>query len=245
MGEHEQARAGLGVTLLFALVYPTLIAWAYFVALATDAGGQSLAQQLTYGVGKAVQFILPVFCWWVFERRLPRPKAPTAAGLALGLAFGLSVAAAMLALYHLALRDVFLNSATPEKIRQKLEQFNLNSPGRYLAMAVFISALHSLAEEYYWRWFVFGGLRRFVPLRVAIAVSSAAFMGHHVIVLAVYFPGQFWPVVLPFSLCIAVGGAVWCWLYHRTGSIYATWLSHLLVDAAIMAVGYDLLFGAA
>jgi membrane protease YdiL (CAAX protease family) len=39
-----------------------------------------------------------------------------------------------------------------------------------------------------------------------------------------------------------VGGMVWAWLYWRTGSIYAPWLSHLLIDAAIFTAGYDLLF---
>ena len=41
---------------------------------------------------------------------------------------------------------------------------------------------------------------------------------------------------------VATGGAVWAWLYERTGSLWAAWLSHLLVDTAIMAVGYDLVF---
>jgi len=47
---------------------------------------------------------------------------------------------------------------------------------------------------------------------------------------------------LPFSLCIAVGGMVWAWLYHRTHTIYSSWISHLVIDAAIMVVGYDLVF---
>jgi membrane protease YdiL (CAAX protease family) len=99
-----------------------------------------------------------------------------------------------------------------------------------------------LLEEYYWRWFVFGWLRRQTPLLVAQLLSSLAFMAHHVVILAVFFPGRFWTAAVPFSLCIAGGGFVWAWIYERSGSIYAPWLSHLLIDAAIMAVGYDLLF---
>jgi membrane protease YdiL (CAAX protease family) len=48
--------------------------------------------------------------------------------------------------------------------------------------------------------------------------------------------------VLPFSLCVAFGGAAWAWIYHRSGSIYSVWLSHLLVDAAILVIGYDMVF---
>src|SRR5262249_47344598 len=87
----------------------------------------------------------------------------------------------------------------------------------------------------------FGRLQRVLPLIAAIVTSSLGFMAHHVVVLSVYFPGQFLTAVMPFSLGVAVGGAVWAWLYHHTNSLAATWLSHVLVDAAIMAVGYDLL----
>ena len=45
------------------------------------------------------------------------------------------------------------------------------------------------------------------------------------------------------ACALLVGGAVWAWVYHRTRSLAATWLSHALVDAAILMVGYDLLFG--
>ena len=41
---------------------------------------------------------------------------------------------------------------------------------------------------------------------------------------------------------VAVGGAFWAWLFQRTGSLVAVWWSHVLIDAALMAIGYDLLF---
>jgi len=74
---------------------------------------------------------------------------------------------------------------------------------------------------------------------VAVAVSSLGFMAHHVIVLATYF-GLASPVTWIFSLGIAAGGAFWAWLYHRSGSLLGPWLSHLLVDAAIFAAGYEI-----
>jgi membrane protease YdiL (CAAX protease family) len=69
-------------------------------------------------------------------------------------------------------------------------------------------------------------------------------MGHHVVILGGFFPGHFWEIVLPFSLAIAVGGVVWAWMYERSGSLLGPWLSHLIVDVALMAVGYRLAFGA-
>ena len=64
-----------------------------------------------------------------------------------------------------------------------MAEFGMGTPARYVALAAFLAVAHSLLEEYYWRWFVYGRLRRYVPMAVAMAVSGLAFMGHHVIVL--------------------------------------------------------------
>jgi membrane protease YdiL (CAAX protease family) len=106
-------------------------------------------------------------------------------------------------------------------------------------MGAFLSLIHSGLEEYYWRWFVFGRLQRLIRPGRAIAVSALSFMLHHVLLLAVYF-GWTSPATWLFSAAVAVGGAYWAWLYRRSGSLYGAWLSHLLIDAAIFTVGYDL-----
>jgi membrane protease YdiL (CAAX protease family) len=79
-----------------------------------------------------------------------------------------------------------------------------------------------------------------MPTAVAVLASSVAFAAHHVILLAVYLGGISWLSVL-FSLGVAVGGAVWAWIYHRRGSLLGPWLSHLTIDAGILIVGYDLI----
>ena len=107
-------------------------------------------------------------------------------------------------------------------------------------MASFIAVGNSLLEEYYFRWFIFGRMRAFLPLPSAIAASALVFMAHHIILLSVYLPGHFWTLTVPLSLCIAVGGGIWSWLYARTGSLYAPWLSHAIIDVAIGVVGWDL-----
>ena len=72
-------------------------------------------------------------------------------------------------------------------------------------------------------------------------LSSLAFTAHHVVILHVYLPGHFFTAVVPFSLGVAVGGAVWAWLYEKSDNLYAPWLSHGLVDVAIFVIGYDLI----
>lgn len=165
-------------------------------------------------------------------------------GVLLGTGFGILVSAALLALYFGVLKPSPLLAGTPLAVREKIEQLGLATVPGYLALAVFYSLAHSLLEEYYWRWFVFGRLRCFMRAPAAIVVSSLVFMAHHVIVVGVYLPGA-WALAALVSLAVAMGGAVWAWLYETTGSLYGPWVSHLIVDAAIMTIGYDMIWGLA
>jgi membrane protease YdiL (CAAX protease family) len=234
------------LAMLFAMTFPTLAAWSYFLVLAEQGGQANVWQQTAYVAGKIVQFAFPLLFLIVVERRIlpvrSASKGPIAPCLRDGLIFALLVVALMLGIYFGALRGTGMLQQTPARLQQKLQEFNMATPARYAVLAAFVVAAHSLLEEYYWRWFVFGQLRRLTMRTLAIALSSLAFMAHHVVVLYVYLPGWFWTAALPFSLGIAVGGAVWAWLYERSGSLWPSWLSHLLIDAGIFAIGWDLLW---
>lgn len=237
-----RCRFATPLALLFALTFPTVAAWSYFLALVEQGGRVNVWQQAAYVVGKIVQFAFPLLFLMGMERRLLRLTRPRFEGLTVGLGFGLLVVGLMMAIYFGALRGTAVLKQTPEKVWQKLQEVNMATPARYAVLAVFLAAAHSLLEEYYWRWFVFGQLRRLLTRMPAIALSSFGFMAHHVVVLYVYLPGHFWTTALPLALAIAAGGAVWAWLYERSGSIWAPWLSHLLVDAGIFVIGWDLLW---
>jgi membrane protease YdiL (CAAX protease family) len=224
------------------MLFPTAVAWLYFLVLAGGGGQVNPWQQFTYGAGKCVQFAFPAVFLWAFEGRFPRPGRPRFAGLFLGLAFGLAVAALMFGLYFGVLRHSALLAQTPARVRQKLQEFGAGSVLGYVLLGAFLCVAHSLLEEYYWRWFVFGRLRTLLPLAPSLVLASLAFMAHHVLVLSVFLPGRSLSAALPLSLGIAVGGAVWAWLYERTGSVWPPWLSHLLVDAAIFVIGWDLVY---
>ncbi len=234
------------------LFYPTLLTGVYFVALA-DAS--PAVQQGAYGVGKAIQFALPLLVLVVptlgrwralrVEHPLPNPVA-----LNWGAAFGLAAGGLIWigAVGWFIPSGLLVEAVGP--LRTKLAGFQLDSPERFIALAVFYSLVHSGLEEYYWRWFAFallrGALSELFPrattaMTVAAAGSSIAFALHHVIVLAQYF-GWASPLTWCFSAATALGGAFWAWLYHRNGRLFPVWLSHGLVDAALFAVGYRLVF---
>ena len=70
-------------------------------------------------------------------------------------------------------------------------------------------------------------------------IASLAFASHHLVVLSEYFPPG-WTALL--GACVAVGGGVWCLMYERQRTLTGAWISHVVVDLAILWVGYRLLF---
>jgi len=223
--------------LVFALVFPTVLTWVYFIALADS---ESWMQKGAYGIGKVIQFAFPlVFVLLVRKERLQFRGLDTS-GLVLAVGFGLLVGGTMLALYHCWLKPAGFFAGVIPEVKEKLKGFEITSLAAYALLAAFYSLVHSLLEEYYWRWFVFGRLRNLTPLSAAVAISSVGFAAHHVLVLAKYF-GWDSPATWLFSAGVAIGGVVWAVVYQRNKSLLGPWLSHLLVDAAIFAIGYDLM----
>jgi membrane protease YdiL (CAAX protease family) len=125
-------------------------------------------------------------------------------------------------------------------VREKAEQMGVVS--HFVLFGLFLSLLHSLLEEYYWRWFVFGNLHRFwKSKRLAYGVGALAFASHHIVVTTQFFAG---PIGWIFGFAVGIGGAIWSWLMTRHRSIIGAWVSHIIVDITLMSVGYWLIFHA-
>jgi membrane protease YdiL (CAAX protease family) len=225
--------------LLVALVLPTVITLIYFVWLVKAAA-------FVYGPLKLLQFSFPLL--WVFLLRRSQPAwrttastVQTALSVAGGIAFGLLVLGGGLTIYAWWLVPKGFFTPVLPAIHSKVADLGVTSPTLFIAVSIFYSLIHSLLEEYYWRWFVFREARAQLPLAPAIALSSFGFMAHHVLVLAAYF-GWGSPYTYLLSLAVALGGAVWAWLYERYGTLLGPWISHAIIDAMIFIVGYDLVF---
>lgn len=220
------------LVLVVACILPTLVTLIYFVWAKESP---SSTQQLIYSVAKLVQFSLPI-AWvaWVERDALRRPRLG-GPGVGAGILLGLAIGGAMWGLY-LLLADSPVMSQAIAPIQEKISEVGLASVWRFAAVGVFYSLVHSLLEEYYWRWFVYGRFKRIVALGLATFISSIAFALHHIVVLWNYFSHAPLVAVL-FSAGVAVGGALWAELYRRSGSLAGPWVSHLLVDAAIFSIG--------
>jgi uncharacterized protein len=223
--------------LLFAMLYPSLLTWIYFALLKNSPG---TAQQAAFGIGKLIQFALPAICVLFLARRKQEWKAPALGVIGIALAIGVLEITGGLATYYLWLKPAGVFIEPVKEMLAKMRGFGLDSKLGLIALGAVYSLVHSLLEEYYWRWFVL----RELPLKppAALVVSSVAFAAHHVIVLAGYF-GWSSPWTYVFTAFVAVGGLIFGWLYQRSGSLYAPWLAHAGADAAIFIIGFDLLAG--
>lgn len=235
--------------LVFAIVLPTFVTLVYFKWLSHV---DPWYQQSAYGIGKTIQFGFPVLWVWLFhrnklERKSPGVESPevdsanttsnSKQNLMLAIGFGLFVVATMCVAYFGFLNGTEIANSLGEEVRNKVGDLGIDSFLKYLGVVLFYSIFHSFMEEYYWRWFVYDLLKKYVAVPVANLISSLGFMAHHVILLSVYF-GWDSPWTYLCSAGVAIGGAVWAWLYDRGGSLKWPWLSHLIVDAGIFGLGY-------
>jgi uncharacterized protein len=224
--------------LMVALVLPTAGALVYFVA----ANPEDPLFRVGYTITKIVQFSLPVIALIAFDSRRLRTIRFSLHGVGVGAVLGVLTMVAIVGAYFLAFRDSAALDGLGSQVRAKVAGFGLDSPAGFVVLAVLLSIAHSFLEEYYWRWFVHAGLHARLPQSSSILISSLAFAAHHVVVLHVYFPDRLCTATIPFSLAVAFGGACWAWLYDRSASLAGPWVAHALTDAALMAVGFDLLY---
>lgn len=238
-----------------AMFLPLLLCFVYFVWMPGTAVGNAaytgikvwlLAWPVVAGAWLAREHPRGACAWYRLIRLLPgRHPDPAQEETAkarrhsvrVGAGFGVLVGAfawGMLAVPGVG--DAIRESAP--QLRKQVGDFGVMD--HYFLFGMFIAVVHSWLEEYYWRGFVFGHLRRLVPVWAAHLLAALAFMAHHVVVLHTFFPG---PMAWLLSAGVATGGLVWSILYQRHGTLLGAWVSHLVVDVVVIVIGWQLIQG--
>ncbi len=221
---------GLAIVLAIAMLGHATAALLYAYLVEAES-----ARTAVYFGSKIIVNAIPIV--WVFgiERRRVQWPRPNWSAVRWGLGSGAFIGAVIVALYYIAFAGRLDANGLLDRggAYGALEHFFL--------FAVFLCLGNSAMEEYYWRWFVFGELRRLTRLPWAVLYSALGFTLHHIVVLSAYFPDV--PLVVLLNVGVFTGGCIWALVYHRCGSIFGPWISHLMVDVAIMIAAHDLLFG--
>jgi len=215
------------------MVVPFAASFFYFVLFSEQPFARGI-----YAATKVFTVVWPLVCIpFLLNEKLPRIDFRASKHLQavpLGILTGILMAGLMFVAMKTPLGGVVLEGA--RNIRGKMTQLGILE--HYWTFAIFLSVIHSLIEEYYWRWFVYGHLRRLTGIMPALILGSAAFASHHVVILSEYFP-MTWALL--FGTGVGIGGAIWCMMFERQRTVMGAWVSHLIVDFAIMTIGYGIL----
>lgn len=191
-----------------------------------------------YAVKSAIKLVLFLVCPFVLSRfdgdiavlSLFRAEKK---GIVKPLLLGAGLYALILGAYFLV-RNAFDFSAIAGSLSGNAGVTKEN----FLFVAIYISFVNSLLEEFFFRGFVFTNLKRLYSAKFAHLFSAVVFALYHVAMMIGWFS-------LPlFLLCMAgltVGGLIFNRLNEKLGSIYASWFVHMFANFAINTIGFILL----
>ncbi|MGH9361455.1 MAG: CPBP family glutamic-type intramembrane protease, partial [Thermoanaerobaculia bacterium] len=160
--------------------------------------------QAVYGLSKLWILALPLLWLKLVERAPLSLSPPRRGGMALGIASGCFMGGAI-ALAYLLLGSGWIDAAA---VRRAAELNGIGTPGRYVGLALYLTFINSLLEEYVWRWFVFRRAEELMPGPAAAPASGLFFTFHHTIALSLQLA---WPATLLSSAGIFAGATTWSW----------------------------------
>jgi membrane protease YdiL (CAAX protease family) len=215
------------------MVLPLCGALGYFVVLQGGGAAQGL-----YAGSKLFVVVWPwIALRFILSQPWPHPRlldARHARAAGEGLAAGLLLVACLAGLMATPLGNLVAQSAPA--VAGKADDLGIRE--HFWAFAIFLSFANSLLEEVYWRWFLFGNLRRLLPPWPAHLLAGAAFSAHHFVAALKFFP---LPLGLAAGFAVAAGGVLWSRMMERQRSLAGAWVCHAAVDLGIMGIGYRLL----
>jgi membrane protease YdiL (CAAX protease family) len=218
----KPAEAILAIVVVFGVA--AMLSVPIFMLVRSEAT-QLLLGAVTFGVALVA---VPVLWVRVLHRQplaalglsSKRPARDVLAGAGSGLAlFLLTVIVVAPALYAL------ITLVTGERVTPPTQPVLPDEPnGGQIALGGFAALVAApVAEEVFFRGFLFGALRRRFRFALAAGLSGAVFGAFHVI-----------PLLIPVMIFVGVGLA---YIYERRGSLYASIAAH----SAFNVLGYTLI----
>ena len=159
---------------------------------------------------------------------------PQKKGLIVSLLLGAGVYTVILGGY-LLLKDVFDFSAITGTLTNGI---GVNK-GNFVFVALYISFINSLLEEFFFRGFAFLTLKNMVSRKTAYIFSAFVFSAYHVAMMVGWFS---LPLFILILTGLFAGGLIFNFLNEKSGTIYPSWLVHMFANFAINTVGF-ILFG--
>lgn len=141
-----------------------------------------------------------------------------------------------LAIYIFILTAYFVlkNLIDLDSIQNILSNSMKISKDNFVFVALYISFINSLLEEFFFRGFIFFNLNKKMPSILSYSLSSFTFSVYHVAILSNWFNPILFMVAL---ISLFIGGLIFNWLNERNENIYNSWLVHMFANFAINTIG--------
>ncbi|MBS5939407.1 MAG: CPBP family intramembrane metalloprotease [Clostridium sp.] len=107
----------------------------------------------------------------------------------------------------------------------------------FIFVAIYISFINSLLEEFFFRGFAFLKLKEVASRKFAYIFSSLAFALYHVAMMIGWFDISLFILTLS---GLFVGGIIFNYFNEKYKNIYVSWLIHMFANFAINIVGFML-----
>lgn len=224
-----QSKLAAATALLLLVPAPSIGA---YVSMHLDWG---FFGQVVYGLSKGWLALVPLVWWLVVEKGKWSWSRPTRGGFGVAGILGVVLSAGIIGGYWLVGERLIDGQQLAAAARKN----QLDDTWKFIFFSFYLITINSLLEEYVWRWFVFRKCETLLPGWLAVLASAGFFTIHHVIALRAQMP---WSGTLICSSGVFVGGAVWSWCYLRYRSVWPGYLSHAIVDLAILYLGWQVIF---
>lgn len=189
---------------------------------------------LVKSVIKILLFLLLPILYSLYDKNCDLKKlfTPSQSGTWIAFLIGIGVYSVVLAAYFI-FRGVFDFS----KLTSSLTASTGVNKDNFILVALYISFVNSLLEEFFFRGFSFLSLKDASNRKLAHSVSAAMFALYHVAMMIGWFA---LPVVLLAVAGLYIGGVIFNYINERYNTIYFSWLIHMFANFATNTIGYIL-----
>jgi len=109
----------------------------------------------------------------------------------------------------------------------------------FVFVAIYISFINSLLEEFFFRGISFLTLKDVLSRKVSYLFSATVFALYHIAIMTSWFS---LPLFIILIISLFVAGLMFDWLDEKNGNIYVSWMVHMSANLAINTIGF-ILFG--
>ena len=183
---------------------------------------------------KIIMFLLIPIVYGLFlkEFNIKNLMKPDKKGLCIAICLGFVIYGVVLGAYWI-FKDVFDFSALTGSLN---ETTGVNK-SNFIWVAIYISFVNSLLEEFFFRGFSFITLKKLTSRRFAYVFSSMVFALYHIAMMIGWFG---LPVIIISLVGLFIGGMIFNRFDEKRENIYLSWLIHMFANFATNTIGFIL-----